>query len=247
MEDCQTHSRCFGTDVVICRRMGLHHPQSCSKNQTSAAPNKAVLQSDPNARPISASAGSTKRACSLDCDGVGSHGLRIGEILALRWKYVDLCSHTLRVAETVYDGHFDAPKSQRSARIVPLAEEACSTLGKLPSSSTRPDDLVFSMDTGQPLDRHNLLRRQLRPTCEKLGLLGITWHSLRHYHATLLDAAGAPLGTVQSLLGHSASELTREVYLHAIPEDQRRAVANVEALLFGPKRTQIASASQTSA
>jgi hypothetical protein len=29
------------------------------------------------------------------------------------------------------------------------------------------------------------------------------------------------------------------VYLHAIPEDQRRAVANVEALLFGPKRTQI--------
>ena len=119
-------------------------------------------------------------------------GLRIGEILALRWKYVDLCRHTLRVAETVYDGHFDTPKSQRSARIVPLAEEACSTLGKLRSSSTRPDDLVFSMDTGQPLDRHNLLRRQLRPTCEKLGLLGITWHSLRHAHATLLDAAGAP-------------------------------------------------------
>jgi len=174
-------------------------------------------------------------------------GLRIGEILALRWKYVDLCRHTLRVAETVYDGHFDTPKSQRSARIVPLAEEACSTLGKLRSSSTRPDDLVFSMDTGQPLDRHNLLRRQLRPTCEKLGLLGITWHSLRHSHATLLDAAGAPLGTVQSLLGHSTSELTREVYLHAIPEDQRRAVASVEALLFGPKRTQIGSAPQTSA
>jgi hypothetical protein len=61
------------------------------------------------------------------------------------------------------------------------------------------------------------------------------------------DAAGAPLGTVQSLLGHSTSELTREVYLHAIPEDQRRAVASVEALLFGPKRTQIGSASQTSA
>src|SRR5438552_996674 len=74
MEDCQTHSRCFGTDVVICRRMGLHHPQSCSKNQTSAPSDKAVFQSDPNARPISASAGSTKRACSLDCDGIGSHG-----------------------------------------------------------------------------------------------------------------------------------------------------------------------------
>jgi len=66
-------------------------------------------------------------------------------------------------------------------------------------------------------------------------------------HATLLDAAGAPLGTVQSLLGHLTSEFTREVYLHAMPEDQRRAVASVEALVLGPKRTQIASASQASA
>ena len=152
----------------------------------------------------------------------------------------------------MYDGHFDTPKSQRSARIVPLAGEACSTLGKLGSSSTRPDALVFSMDTGQPLDRHILLTRQfrpltLRPTCEKLGLLGITWHSLRHSHATLLHASGAPLETGQSLLGHSTSELTREVYLHAMPEDRRRAVARVEALLFGPKWTQISIASQTCA
>jgi hypothetical protein len=44
---------------LFCRRMGLHHSQSCSKNQTSTASNKAVFQSDPNARPISASAGWT--------------------------------------------------------------------------------------------------------------------------------------------------------------------------------------------
>src|SRR6266849_7270726 len=69
----------------------------------------------------------------------------------------------------------------------------------------------------------------------------------RHSHATLLDSAGAPLGTVEALLGHSTSELTGEVYLHAIPEDQRRAVASVEALLFGPKWTQIVIALQTSA
>src|SRR5947207_2356771 len=55
-----------------------------------------------------------------------------------------------------------------------------------------------------------------------------------------------PSGFPNVLLGHSTSELTREVYLHAIPEDQPRAVASVEALLFGPNRTQIGSASQTS-
>lgn len=40
---------------------------------------------------------------------------------------------------------------------------------------------------------------------------------------------------MQSLLGHSAPEITREIYLHAIPEEQRRAVESVERLVFGPK------------
>jgi len=63
----------------------------------------------------------------------------------------------------------------------------------------------------------------------------------------MLDATGAPLGTVQALLGHSSSEITREIYLHAIPDDQRKAVAGVEALVFGLKRTQVAGASQSGA
>ncbi len=66
-------------------------------------------------------------------------------------------------------------------------------------------------------------------------MTGVTWHSLRHCHATMLDVAGTPLGTMQSLLGHATPEITREVYLHAIPEEQRRAVENVERLVFGPK------------
>ena len=72
----------------------------------------------------------------------------------------------------------------------------------------------------------------------------MSWHTLRHYHATLLDAAGAPLGTVQALLGHSSPEVTRQIYLHAIPAEQRRAVEGVEKLLVGPKWTQIAELGQ---
>jgi integrase len=55
----------------------------------------------------------------------------------------------------------------------------------------------------------------------------------------LLDAVGTPLGTVQSLLGHSSSEITREIYLHSIPSDARAAVQKVEDLLIGPKWTQV--------
>jgi integrase len=47
-------------------------------------------------------------------------GLRISELLALRWRNVDLVTSLLRVEETVYEGHFDEPKSRHSVRLIPL-------------------------------------------------------------------------------------------------------------------------------
>jgi integrase len=171
-------------------------------------------------------------------------GLRIGELLALRWKNVNLNDRLLRVTETVYEGHFDRPKTKRSVRAIPLGQEAVSTLFALRRDVSDPEHLVFATHSGRPLCRRNLLQRQLRPTCKELGLPTITWHALRHCHATLLDAVGAPLGTVQALLGHASPEVTRQIYLHAIPEDQRRAVEKVEKLLIGPKWTQVSEVGQ---
>ena len=139
-------------------------------------------------------------------------GLRISEILALRWKCVDLAGSALQVAETVYDGHFDTPKSQKSARLIPLAAVARAVLARLWPRRGQPNDLVFRTEAGRPLNRHNLLRRHLRPACRELGIEGINWHSLRHSHATLLDTTGAPLGTVQALLGHATSEIKLSAY-----------------------------------
>jgi integrase len=47
--------------------------------------------------------------------------------------------------------------------------------------------------------------------------------------------AGTPIGTTQPLLGHSTPEITGEIYLHAMPEEQRRAEERVERLVLGPK------------
>lgn len=166
-------------------------------------------------------------------------GLRIGELLALRWGNVNLQSRVLRVKETVYDGHFGTPKTKRSLRAIPIGDSATAVLSGLQPQQPNANVLVFSTRKGTPLCRRNLLRRDLQPACEAAGLPVITWHSLRHSNATLLDAVGAPLGTVQALLGHATPEVTREIYLHSIPEDQRRAVENVEKLVFGPKWTQV--------
>jgi len=105
--------------------------------------------------------------------------------------------------------------------------------------------LVFATREGLPLARWNLLRKHLKPAAKKLGLSGVTWHLLRHSHATMLDSVGTPIGTIQSLLGHSTPEITREIYLHAIPEEQRRAVESVERLVFGPKWTQVSPPAQS--
>jgi integrase len=166
-------------------------------------------------------------------------GLRIGELLALRWGSIDLKRRLLRVCETVYDGHFDQPKTKRSARTIPIGKETAEILVALNPPAVDPKALVFATRKGLPLDRWNLLRKHLKPAAKTLGLPGVTWHLLRHSHATMLDGVGTPIGTMQSLLGHSTPEITREIYLHAIPEEQRRAVESVERLVFGPKWTQV--------
>jgi integrase len=165
-------------------------------------------------------------------------GLRIGELLALRWRDIDLESGSIRVRQSVYEGVFDEPKTKRSLRTVPLSKAGISILAFYKRADSNPDALVFATRKGSPLSRRNLLNRQFKPTCERIGLVGANWHWLRHANATLLDTVGAPLGTVQALLGYSSAEITRDVYLHSVPADGKEAVQKVEDLI-GPKWTQV--------
>jgi integrase len=58
----------------------------------------------------------------------------------------------------------------------------------------------------------------------------------RHATASLFDAAGG-LATVQTLLGHTSSEVTREHYIHAVSSESRNAVGRIEELAIGLKWT----------
>ena len=160
-------------------------------------------------------------------------GLRIGEVLALRWRDVDLVNGMLRVRQTVYEGRFDEPKTRRSNRSVPLGAKGIAVLEVRRPGTPNPDALIFPTQNGSPMSRRNLLNRQLAPTAKRLGFQGINWHWLRHANATLHDSLGTPLGTLQALLGHPSAETTREIYIHSVPADARNAVEKVEYLLIG--------------
>ncbi len=161
-------------------------------------------------------------------------GMRIGEILALRWKRVDLLRGTLEIAETFSDGVFGSPKTRSSNRVIPMSEFLSGILKTYltggPSNS--PEDLVFRTRTGTPLSSKNLYNRELAPACDLIKQPRVSWHSFRHTHATLLAEVGESIKTAQSLLGHSDLGTTLNTYAHVIPDSQRRAVERVAEVLF---------------
>lgn len=161
-------------------------------------------------------------------------GLRIGEILALRWGRVNLAHGTLRVEETCYYGRFGTPKTKASRREVPLPSTVVEALlaHRSRSRNASAEALVFCTRQGMPLASNNLRKRQLFPACERAGIARIDWHTLRHTHGTLLHEQGTPLKVAQAQLGHSRMTTTLEVYTHASESAQRKAVNQLESQLF---------------
>jgi len=107
-------------------------------------------------------------------------GLRVGELLALRWRNVDLDASWLRVEETVYEGHFDEPKSRHSIRLIPLGPIAVAVLSARQARAPQASGaLVFRSEKGTVLDRRTLLSRQLKPAAKTAGLGNVNWHLLR--------------------------------------------------------------------
>ena len=161
-------------------------------------------------------------------------GMRIGEILALRWKRLDFLRGTIEVAESFSSGQFGTPKTRSSRRVIPMSASLREYLQshKLGRTRTGPEDLVFCTATGTPLSDKNLYNRVLAPTCDRIKLRRVSWHSFRHTNATLLGEVGESIKTAQAILGHSDLETTLNTYMHAIPDSQRRAVERVAGVLF---------------
>jgi integrase len=161
-------------------------------------------------------------------------GLRIGEILALRWKRIDLLRGTLEVAETFSDGQFGPPKTRSSHRVIPISSalQSVLTAHRFGKFEALPDSLVFTTRKGTPLSAKNLYKRELALACDRIKQPRISWHSFRHTHATLLTEVGESIKTTQSLLGHSDLGTTLNTYSHVIPASQRRAVERVSEVMF---------------
>jgi integrase len=155
---------------------------------------------------------------------IAATGLRIGELLALRWGALDLEVGTLSVRESVFEGKFQAPKTQRAMRTIPLGPHAVKTLTghRTRVHQREPNDLVFSKRKGEPFRESKLLTRVLQPAAVEAGLGRVTWHQFRHIHSSLMSDLKVPVKIAQEQLGH-ASIFDDAQHLHP----RRRCVTSV--------------------
>lgn len=146
-------------------------------------------------------------------------GLRVGELLALKWEDVDLVAGRLVVRRTLWHALEGTPKGGRS-REVPLSDDAVATLQ---AHRHLRGPYVFCEVDGRRLN-HNRVKAVVPRTCARAGLAKrLTTHDLRHTFASHLVMRGVALKAVQELLGHATIDMTMR-YAHLSPDVRREAV-----------------------
>ncbi len=174
-------------------------------------------------------------------------GLRPGEATGLTWPHVHLdtdpptltVDHSLR---RLPDGTLTLapPKTASSRRTLALPEPCITALGEQQTRQDKdrraagpawsnPQLLVFTTDTGAPLDPSNV-RRALTRIANDAGIGHVHPHQLRHATDSLLSDAGVPLEDIADTLGHRSVTITADIYRHPLQSVRTRHVHAMTAL-----------------
>jgi integrase len=169
---------------------------------------------------------------------LGYAGLRIGELLALRWCDVDLARGHL---------HIRASKTEAGVRRVDVQPELRAELvgWKLCAQPTDENELVFATRTGKANSRDNVRKRILLLAVaranEKIIKQGgeplptVSPHALRRSFASWLVAEGEDPAYVMAQLGHTDPKMTLGLYARALATKSRRADRTATTLAETPQ------------
>jgi len=172
-------------------------------------------------------------------------GMRRGELCGLRWQDVDLPGRRLfvrvqlvQVGKEIIEGTIKTDAGQD--RVVALSDRAVAALisWKIQQDQERQKwdeaytrcERVFTYEDGRQL-RPGYVSKLFELTVKKLGLPMMRLHDLRHLHASLMLASGQDLAIVSKSMGHSNSQITRDLYAHMVGDAARNAVEGAAALL----------------
>ena len=181
---------------------------------------------------------------------IAATGVRKGEALGLAWKDVDLSAREVSIRATLarVEGRLvtSEPKTASSRRTLPLSAPVVRLLRDVAAEQERErrhasnlwieTGLVFTTETGGPIDPRNVLRAAA-VAAAKAGLAGVTVHTLRHSAATAMLEAGVHLKAVSEVLGHADIRITADVYGHVSSEVARAAMDSLGDRMLGSPGT----------
>nr|WP_268875914.1 site-specific integrase [Gottfriedia acidiceleris] len=161
-------------------------------------------------------------------------GMRRGEILALRWRNVDLVKGVIYVEENLVRSKnkgllVKELKTDHSLREIFISDSVIKSLQEHKTSQNQMKskvktfkdlDLVVCAKNGNYLEPRNLIRKFKQLTREA-NIPVIPFHNLRHTHATILMRMGENPKIVSERLGHSRVETTLGIYSHSNEEMQK--------------------------
>jgi len=176
-------------------------------------------------------------------------GMRMGEVLGLRWSDVSLDTGQLTVTHALQrlnrENRLVEPKSETGRRTLTLPGAAIEALRAERQSQVehqlaagpkwKPaiEGLVFTDELGAPLEGTTVLfcfQRALRLA----GIPRLRFHHLRHLHGALLLLDGVDIATVRDVLGHSSIALTADTYAGIMAALKKDAAERFERLLRRP-------------
>ncbi|MBT4627353.1 MAG: site-specific integrase [Rhodospirillales bacterium] len=150
-------------------------------------------------------------------------GMRASELRGLYWDHVDLRDGFIRVRQRADEnGIIGSVKSGAGKRDIPVGSQLVQTLRewKLLCPQGR---LVFPNWQGNVENYRNIHTRCWKKVCERAGLVGLfTFHSLRHFHASMLIASDATPKEIQVEMGHNSIQMTFDTYGHLFPDDEKK-------------------------
>lgn len=175
-------------------------------------------------------------------------GMRQSELLALRWADIDLINGTVAVRRGMMyiKGAFifKEPKTASSKRTIKIPAGTVKNLKQhekeqkakyLKQKNKEPyekfPDMVFRSRAGTPISQRNL-SRHFYEAQQKTDLPKLTFHEIRHSHATILIQAGEHVKVVGERLGHASVAMTMDIYSHVLPSMQQAAADKIEQALY---------------
>jgi integrase len=141
-------------------------------------------------------------------------GMRLGEILGLRWGDIDLRQRLISITKT----------KNNERKTLPINDILYEELGKLPRHMTSP--YLFHHPNGTRILR---IDRSFHSALARAGITGFRFHDLRHTFASHLAMRSVPLETIGALLGHKDPKMTRR-YAHLSPTTLKQAVQTLQDL-----------------